>query len=181
MREVIAVDFDGTLCENKYPEIGDVLPIHERVHELIRVKHKNGAIIILWTCRCGKELDAAVNFCKKHDIPIDYVNENDPERVRLYGSDSRKVSADVYIDDKALGFSFTNVAKALFELKMPPITTSKSDLLRQRINGMWNMYKKNHSQETMDRIEELECELAIELEREENRKWIDSNEDRKGW
>lgn len=183
LRKVIAVDFDGTLCENNYPEIGDVGPRHIAVHEYIKQEHENGTIIILWTCRCGKELDAAVNFCKKHDIPIDYVNENDPERVRLYGSDSRKVSADVYIDDKALGFSFTNVAKALLKMPPTPITTNKSDLLRQRINGMWNMYKKNHSQETMDRIEELECELAIELENAEKEKqeWKASNEDRKGW
>lgn len=105
MREVIAVDFDGVLCENNYPEIGDVLPIHKKIHEYIRQEHKNGNIIILWTCRCGKELDAAVNFCKKHDIPIDYVNENDPERVKKYGHDSRKISADLYIDDKTFGWS----------------------------------------------------------------------------
>ena len=110
MREVIAVDFDGTLCENKHPEIGDVLPIHERVHELIRVKHKNGALIILWTCRCGPELEAAISFCRKNDIPIDLVNENDPERVKKYGYDSRKISADLYIDDKAIGW---NLAEAI--------------------------------------------------------------------
>lgn len=104
MREVIAVDFDGTLCENAHPNIGELLPMHKTIHEYIRMKHKNGALIILWTCRCGKELEAAISFCKKYNIPIDYVNENDPERVKKYGYDSRKISADLYIDDKAFGW-----------------------------------------------------------------------------
>lgn len=105
MREVIAVDFDGTLCENAYPDIGKVQPEHNVIHRYVRYKkHAEDAIVILWTCRCGKELEAAISFCKKYNIPIDYVNENDPERVKLFGGDPRKVSADLYIDDKALGW-----------------------------------------------------------------------------
>lgn len=100
-RKVIAVDFDGTLCTNAYPNIGAILPIHQMIHEYVRKEREKGTVIILWTCRCGKELDAAVEFCQEHNIPIDYINENDPERVAFYGMDSRKVSADLYIDDKS--------------------------------------------------------------------------------
>lgn len=117
MRKVIALDFDGTVCENNYPEIGEVGPRHLAIHQYIRQEKQNGCIIILWTCRAGKELDAAVSFCRKNNIPVDYVNENAPDRVNFYGSDSRKVSADIYIDDRALGFSFTTVVKLLEERK----------------------------------------------------------------
>lgn len=105
LRKVIALNFDGTLCENNYPNIGAVKSMHKVVHEYIRAEHKKGTVIILWTCRAGNALGDAVEFCMKNDIPIDYVNENDPERVKLYGSDSRKISADMYIDDKALAFN----------------------------------------------------------------------------
>jgi capsule polysaccharide export protein KpsC/LpsZ len=114
-RKVIAVDFDGTLCENNYPDVGEIKPEHKVIHELVRKLHKNGDVIILWTCRGGKELEAAVSFCRQHNIPIDYVNENYPERVKLYGCDSRKISADLYIDDKSLGWEFIKTLLVEFD------------------------------------------------------------------
>lgn len=114
-RKVIAVDFDGTLCESNYPDVGEIKPEHKVIHELVRKLHKNGDVIILWTCRSGKELEAAVSFCRQHNIPIDYVNENDPERVELYGCDSRKISADLYIDDKSLGWEFIKTLLVEFD------------------------------------------------------------------
>lgn len=101
LRRVVAVDFDGTLCKSAYPDVGVVEKTHLLVHDLIRKEKANGSIIILWTCRCGKELDEALAACKEWNIPIDYVNENDPERTAYFGADSRKISADLYIDDKA--------------------------------------------------------------------------------
>ncbi|NLD50547.1 MAG: hypothetical protein GX660_25680 [Clostridiaceae bacterium] len=101
LKRVVAVDFDGTLCNNAYPDVGEPNEIHYAVHDYIRKEKENGSIIILWTCRTGKELEVAVDACKQWKIPIDYVNENDPERTAFYGADSRKISADVYIDDKA--------------------------------------------------------------------------------
>lgn len=101
LRRVVAVDFDGTLCESDYPNVGDVWNKHMKTHEYIRKEKEKGSIIILWTCRCGKELEDAVAACKNWHIPIDYVNENDPDRTAFFGADSRKISADLYIDDKA--------------------------------------------------------------------------------
>lgn len=95
---VVAVDFDGTLCKSKYPECGEpILKNVQRVRELKR----DGATIILWTCREGEALTKAVKWCEEHNVPIDYVNVNAPSRIARYGSDCRKISADLYIDDKA--------------------------------------------------------------------------------
>ena len=98
MRKVIAVDFDGTLCESKYPKIGR--PYYKMIN-LIKLKKKQGYGIILWTCRTDHNLENAVEWCKKQGLVFDAVNENLPERIRIFGNDPRKIGADIYIDDKA--------------------------------------------------------------------------------
>ena len=102
MKKIIAVDFDGTLCSNDFPKIGELKKHHKTLHEFLRDEKKSGAVIILWTCRAGERLKEAVEACKKWDIPIDYVNENDPELIELFGGDTRKIVASLYIDDKAI-------------------------------------------------------------------------------
>ena len=63
-KKIIAVDFDGTLCENKWPEIGEP---KQDVIEYVRYQHEtNGARLILWTNRHGDKLDQAVSWCEKH-------------------------------------------------------------------------------------------------------------------
>jgi len=103
VRLVIAVDFDGTLCEHEFPEIGKVDKVHKNVQDYIRKRKNEGCTIILWTCREDlperNYLTEAVEWCKENDIPIDYVNEY-PYR-GLKGFAARKVCADIYIDDKA--------------------------------------------------------------------------------
>ena len=95
---IIAVDFDGTLCTENYPYIG--LP-NVPLIQLLQDLKKRGKKLILWTCRCGKELEDAVRWCERMDLQFDAVNENVPEIIEKYGSDSRKIYADVYIDDKS--------------------------------------------------------------------------------
>ncbi|MDT8400119.1 MAG: hypothetical protein RQ743_00365 [Bacteroidales bacterium] len=95
----IAVDFDGTIVEHEYPEIGkEKLFAFETMKEL----QKNGALLILWTFRAGKELDEAVEYCKNKGIEFYAVNKNYPEE-DFNSSVSRKINADVYIDDKNIG------------------------------------------------------------------------------
>lgn len=94
---VIAVDFDGTLCENMWPDIG--APNIELISYLLDEK-KKGSKIILWTCRAGDYLTDAVIWCMDHGLYFDAINENVPEKIAYYGGDVRKVSADIYIDDK---------------------------------------------------------------------------------
>lgn len=95
--KIIAVDFDGTLCEDCYPHIGK--PNTELILRLKRFK-KEGCRLILWTCRCGERLEEAIKWCQKFQIPFDAVNENVKEIIEKYGTDSRKIYADLYIDDK---------------------------------------------------------------------------------
>lgn len=103
MRRVIAVDFDGTLCENRFPEIGE--PNTELISQLIEAQEA-GAAVILWSCRSGKRLKEAIKWAKGQGLRFDYVNRNTPERIRAFKSDCRKVSADVYIDDRAALFKY---------------------------------------------------------------------------
>jgi hypothetical protein len=69
---------------------------------LIRFKQAGGELI-LWTCREGKELDAAVNWCcGERGLKFDALNENLPSWKAMFGNDTRKLGADYYIDDKAV-------------------------------------------------------------------------------
>lgn len=95
--KIIAVDFDGTLCENKWPEIGTA---NEELIEYLRDRQKNGDKLILWTCRVDDMLRKAVEWCKEKELVFDAVNENLPEIVENFGSDTRKIFANEYIDDR---------------------------------------------------------------------------------
>ena len=95
---VIAVDFDGCLCGNRWPEIGEANK--GAIRTLIRLRD-NGVRLILWTCRTGALLDEAVSWCTGHGLTFDAVNDNLPERIAMYGGDTRKVFADEYWDDRA--------------------------------------------------------------------------------
>ena len=95
---IIAVDFDGTLCENAFPKIGapkkDVIDTIKYYQQVLEWK------IILWTCRNNEHLTKAVDWCKAHGLEFDAVNENLPEVEEMFGGYTRKIFADVYIDDK---------------------------------------------------------------------------------
>lgn len=92
---IVAVDFDGTLCrKEKFPAIGE--PNTELISWLIH-KQLAGVKVILWTCREGENLNAAVEWSRKHGIVFDAVNSN----VCTFDTESRKIYADLYIDDRA--------------------------------------------------------------------------------
>ena len=91
MRRAIAIDFDGCICQSKYPEIGEP---NWHVIEEAKKEQAAGAGLILWTCRAGKELDAAIAACKEWGLNFDAVNQSLPEWIEAWGSDSRKVGAD---------------------------------------------------------------------------------------
>lgn len=96
---IYAVDFDGTLCESVFPGIGK--PNMALISHLIK-RRKQGNKVILWTCRVGDRLEEAVRWCKERGLEFDAVNDNLSEMVEKWGNQSRKVFADVYIDDKAI-------------------------------------------------------------------------------
>lgn len=92
-----AVDFDRTLCDSEYPNFGK--PNKRLIRFLIK-KKKEGHKVTLWTCREGTELLNAVEWCEKHGLMFDAVNENLPEEIEKFGSDPRKIGYDILIDDK---------------------------------------------------------------------------------
>ena len=95
----IAVDFDGTIVDHEYPAIGkEKLFAFQTLKEL----EKMGARLILWTFRTGQELDAAIEYCRKNGIEFYAVNKNYPEEI-LDETVSRKIDADIYIDDRNIG------------------------------------------------------------------------------
>ncbi|MEI6680454.1 MAG: hydrolase [Mariniphaga sp.] len=96
---IIAVDFDGTIVEHKYPAIGAVRPF---AFQTLKALQANGFRIILWTNRTGSYLDDALSLCRKNDFEFYAVNKNYPEEEWLK-TGSRKILADVYIDDRNFG------------------------------------------------------------------------------
>jgi len=89
---VIAIDFDGTITtKNCFPEISELRPgAKEVIHDLQAHGHK----CILWTCREGPYLDKARQFLNDNGIYMDGYNFSP------YHIQSRKIVADIYIDDK---------------------------------------------------------------------------------
>jgi hypothetical protein len=98
-----AVDFDGTLCVDAYPNIGEANGV---LIEFLRLRKMRGDQLILWTCRSGVQLSEAVAWCREQGLAFDAVNENLPERIKQWENDCRKVYADFYVDDKSLWCDF---------------------------------------------------------------------------
>lgn len=96
---IIAVDFDGTIVEDAYPKIGKPRIF---AFETLKRLQEDGHRLILWTYRCGVRLDEAVEFCKENGIEFYAVNASFPEEKFDY-SRSRKIHADLFIDDRNIG------------------------------------------------------------------------------
>ena len=87
--KIIAVDFDGTLCLNMYPSIGEP---RRMVIKYVLNEQEAGAKLILWTNRTGEQLQEAVDWCHTQGIAFDAVNENLPEIVESFGGDTVRFS-----------------------------------------------------------------------------------------
>lgn len=96
---IIAVDFDGTIVQHKYPQIGDEIPF--AIESLLELQ-KEGHQLILWTYRTGALLYEAVDYCENKGLEFYAVNKNYPEE-EFDESVSRKIYADLYIDDRNIG------------------------------------------------------------------------------
>lgn len=98
---IIAIDFDGTIVEDRFPEIGSLKEGAREVINKLYLQHT----IIIWTCRTGRIKNAAEHFLKRNNIQFHYINESCENNVRKHNNiDTRKVFADIYIDDRNLGF-----------------------------------------------------------------------------
>ena len=97
--EVFAIDFDGTLCENAWPAIGE--PLYDMINWVRKLKRLNHKLI-LWTCREGMPLVDAIVWCADQGIFFDAINDNLEEHKIRFGGNSRKIMADYYVDDKGV-------------------------------------------------------------------------------
>ncbi|HEY3370049.1 MAG TPA: hydrolase [Prolixibacteraceae bacterium] len=96
---IIAIDFDGTIVEHKYPAIGAPIPF---AFDTLKALQKKGHRLILWTHRSGRTLEAAVQYCADNGVEFYAVNRNYPEE-KWDSQESRKINADLFVDDRNLG------------------------------------------------------------------------------
>ncbi len=100
INKIIAVDFDGTIVDDKYPEIGKPKIF---AFETLRQLQSDGYRLTLWTYRSGKTLDEAVEFCKENGIIFYAINNSYEGEEFDHSKQSRKINADIFVDDRNLG------------------------------------------------------------------------------
>lgn len=104
LRKAVAIDFDGCLCTNAWPNVG--IPDWDVINRA-KWEQRAGAGLILWTCRSGEALEVAIRACQDWGLHFDAINDNLPDWVAAWGYSPRKVAADEYWDDLAI----TTIAK----------------------------------------------------------------------
>lgn len=109
---IIAIDFDGTIVEDAFPKIGKPMLF---AFDTMKKLQSEGHRLILWTYRFGSKLQEAVDFCKENGIEFYAVNKNYPEE-EFDGKISRKIHADLFIDDRNVGgfLGWTEIYKLVF-------------------------------------------------------------------
>ena len=100
MQAIISIDYDDTIVYSDYPNIGTIKP---HAADVINRLHDAGHFIIIWTCRSGEHETMAADYLRSNGVKFHHINENHPDNIAQYDSDSRKIFADVYVDDKQLG------------------------------------------------------------------------------
>lgn len=131
----IAVDFDGTLVENRYPKIGKPILF---AFESLRKLQEEGHQLILWTYRSGAKLEEAVDFCEARGIRFYAVNKSYPEEDFEEGM-SRKILADLFIDDRNIN-GLPPWGEIYHQISASPLTKDK---LQQKKRGLLNFLNKN--------------------------------------
>ena len=97
---ILAVDFDETLIRGPYPQINGLIPGARQA--MLHFKEQ-GHTLVVWTCRSNERLTEALDYLRGQGVPFDYANQNTPELLAMWGNDSRKIFADLYLDDRAAG------------------------------------------------------------------------------
>ncbi len=98
--KIIAVDFDGTIVEDNYPQIGKEMLF---AFDTLKLLQQQGYRLILWTYRHGKTLEEAIAFCQKNGIEFYAVNSSFEGEIFDHQTQSRKINADYFIDDRNIG------------------------------------------------------------------------------
>ncbi|CAH8283842.1 hypothetical protein EV196_103489 [Mariniflexile fucanivorans] len=120
---IIAVDFDGTIVEDAYPQIGKPMIF---AFETLKKLQERGHRLILWTYRHGSKLDDAVRFCEENGVHFYAVNKSFAEE-KFNNDMSRKIHADLFIDDRNIGgfIGWGEIYQMLTNTN-PPIPEKKS-------------------------------------------------------
>jgi len=137
---IIAVDFDGTIVEHRYPAIGKDMLF---AFETLKAMQREGHLLILWTYRSGKELDEAVEYCRQKGVEFYAVNRSYPEEDFDEKLVSRKINADLFIDDRNVG-GFYGWGEIWQELKLG--NDEETERMRRRMekatsNPLCNFFK----------------------------------------
>lgn len=124
---IIAVDFDGTIVEDAYPKIGKPKLF---AFQTLKKLQEDGHRLILWTYRSGEKLDEAVQFCKENGIEFYAVNKSFAEE-EYNESISRKINADIFIDDRNIGGfpGWGEIYQMLTDRSAPPLKEEKKGFL----------------------------------------------------
>lgn len=130
-KPTLAIDFDGTIVESKYPKIGKPMLF---AFETLKKLQNEGYPLILWTYRSGKKLEEAVEFCNDNGIEFYAVNKSYPEE-EFDENISRKIAADVFIDDRNVGgfIGWGNIYKELEGEKLDPVSLPKKESLIKKL------------------------------------------------
>ena len=130
---VIAVDFDGTIVTHEYPAVGKEIPF--AIDTLKRFQTEFHHTLILWTVREGETLEEAIEFCRERGLEFYAVNANYPEEDFSPGF-SRKINADLYIDDRSLGgipeWGIIYRMVATGKYNMPPVYELESEYKKEK-------------------------------------------------
>jgi hypothetical protein len=99
-RATISIDYDDTIVYQDFPNSGTIKP---NAKEVINRLYDEGHHILIWTCRSFENAKTAKKYLIECGIRFHLINENLPSNIEKYGGDTRKMSADIYIDDRQLG------------------------------------------------------------------------------
>jgi hypothetical protein len=95
----IGLDFDGTIVEDKFPDIGESF---SHAIQVLRRMADAGMILVLWTCREDEELEAALQFCYNHGINVITAAEYDMMMKGPLAKYRRKIPCDYYIENRTI-------------------------------------------------------------------------------
>ena len=112
-KKVIAIDFDDTIAVDDYPGVG---PEISGAIESIKEIQSLGVDTVLWTCRGGEPLDNALEWLRNRGVEFEFVNENTIAELDFWGTNPRKIAADIYIDDRVIG-GFAGWTRTLEEIR----------------------------------------------------------------
>ena len=131
-KKIIAVDFDGTIVEDAYPKIGKPQLF---AFDTMKRLQNDGHRLVLWTYRHGQKLEEAVNFCKENGVVFYAINNSFPNE-EFEGKESRKIGADIFIDDRNIG-GFIGWGK-VYQL----LTKEEAPSLKKKKKSMFSFLKK---------------------------------------